>query len=405
MSRTVAPRAEELGSGRSDAQILIVDDGDANVALLERVLRDAGYTNVRGFTDPHELLRSVDDRVPDLIFLDFHLPVDGWGLIGELRNRFPRSVELPIVVLTTDVSPETKHRSLLAGASDFLTKPLDLTEVLCRAANLLEAHDLHLRLLSRQDDLESVVADQTRKLQDRLYDLGRLDQERRRLLSHLVHAEEEERRAIASDIHDDPIQKMVAAAMRLEVVLEDHPELADDEQFLKAQETVKRSIESLRSLMFELRPYVLDHDGLAAALSVFVQEEGKLPGVRRMPSKLSHVRTPGERPGDPVPHRAGGTRQRAQHARATRRHRVGGGDEGYTPRSGRRCRFEPAISTIRPSAISVSPRCESGPPWRRVVPHRERRRVRHVAEAWIPREQGRRGSVSAQGGGAWPSGP
>jgi signal transduction histidine kinase len=278
MSQIAVSRAEELGSGRSDAQILIVDDGDANVELLERVLRDAGYTNVRGFTDPGELLRSVDERVPDLIFLDLHMPVDGWGLIGELRNRFPRSVELPIVVLTTDVSPEVKHRSLLAGASDFLTKPLDLTEVLCRAANLLEAHDLHLRLLSRKDDLESVVADQTRKLQNRLFDLGRLDQERRRLLSHLVHAEEEERRAIASDIHDDPIQKMVAAAMRLDVVLEDHPELADDEQFRKAQETVKRSIESLRSLMFELRPYVLDHDGLAAALSVFVQEEGKLPG-------------------------------------------------------------------------------------------------------------------------------
>ena len=278
MVRMTLPRADELGSGRADAQILIVDDGDANVGLLERVLEDAGYTNVRGFTDPVELLRSVDEHAPDLIFLDLHLPVDGLGLIRELRSRFPRSIELPLVVLTTDVSPEAKHRSLLAGASDFLTKPVDLTEVLCRAANLLEAHDLHLRLLSRQDDLESVVVEQTRKLQDRLYDLGRLDQERRRLLSHLVHAEEEERRAIASDIHDDPIQKMVAAAMRLDVVLQDHPELTDDEQFRKAQETVKRSIESLRSLMFELRPYVLDHDGLAAALKVFVQEEGKLPG-------------------------------------------------------------------------------------------------------------------------------
>lgn len=71
---------------------------------------------------------------------------------------------------------------------------------------------------------------------------------------------------------------MVATSMRLEVVLEDHPELAEDEQFGKARETVSRSIESLWSLMLELRPNVLDHDGLAAALAVFVQEEGKLPG-------------------------------------------------------------------------------------------------------------------------------
>lgn len=261
-----------------DARILVVDDGGANVELLERVLTGAGYTHVRGFTDPNELMDRIDRDAPDLIFLDLHLPLDGLGLIRALRTRFPKSVDLPIVVLTADVTQETKHRSLLAGASDFLTKPLDLTEVLCRAANLLEAHDLHLRLLSRQFDLESLVAEQTKKLQERLYDLGRLDQERRRLLSHLVHAEEEERRTIASDIHDDPIQKMVAASMRLDIVLEDHPELADDEQFRKAQDTVNRSIESLRSLMFELRPYVLDHDGLAAALAVFVQEEGKLPG-------------------------------------------------------------------------------------------------------------------------------
>lgn len=261
-----------------DARILVVDDGGENVELLERVLRGAGYTHVRGFTDPNELMDRIDSDAPDLIFLDLHLPLDGLGLIRALRTRFPKSVDLPIIVLTADVTQEAKHRSLLAGASDFLTKPLDLTEVLCRTANLLDGHDLHLRLLSRQVDLESVVAEQTDKLQERLYDLGRLDQERRRLLSHLVHAEEEERRTIASDIHDDPIQKMVAASMRLDIVLEDHPELAGDEQFRKAQDTVNRSIESLRSLMFELRPYVLDHDGLAAALAVFVQEEGKLPG-------------------------------------------------------------------------------------------------------------------------------
>jgi signal transduction histidine kinase len=200
------------------------------------------------------------------------------GMIRELRTRFPTSVELPIVVLAADVSTESKHRILLAGASDLLTKPLDVTEVLCRAADLLGSHDLYRRLLSRQLSLESLVAEQTSKLQERLYDLGRLDQERRRLLSHLVHAEEEERRTIASDIHDDPIQKMVAASMRLDMVLEDHPDLAADEQFHKARDTVNRSIESLRTMMFQLRPYVLDHDGLAAALAVLVSEEGKLPG-------------------------------------------------------------------------------------------------------------------------------
>src|SRR5712692_5511044 len=93
-----------------DARILVVDDGVANVALLERVLEEAGYTRVRGFTDPIELLDSIDRDAPDLIFLDLRMPLDGLGLIRELRARFPKSVDLPIVVLTADVTPEAKHR-------------------------------------------------------------------------------------------------------------------------------------------------------------------------------------------------------------------------------------------------------------------------------------------------------
>ena len=69
------------------------------------------------------------------------------------------------------------------------------------------------------------MADQTESFRNASYDLGRLDQERRKLLSHLVHAEEEERRTIASDIHDDPIQKMVAASMRLDIVFRIIPSL------------------------------------------------------------------------------------------------------------------------------------------------------------------------------------
>jgi signal transduction histidine kinase len=278
LEAVMPPTADHPDLACPDARILVVDDGGTNVELLERVLAGAGYTHVRGFKDPNELMDRIERDVPDLIFLDLRMPLDGLGLIRALRTRFPKSVELPIIVLTADMTTDTKHRSLLAGASDFLTKPLDPVETLCRAANLLEGHDMHRRLLNRQVDLESVVAQQTEKLQERLYDLGRLDQERRKLLSHLVHAEEEERRTIASDIHDDPIQKMVAASMRLDMVLEDHPDLAADEQFHKARDTVNRSIESLRTMMFQLRPYVLDHDGLAAALAVFVAEEGKLPG-------------------------------------------------------------------------------------------------------------------------------
>ena len=99
------------------------------------------------------------------------------------------------------------------------------------------------------------------ELRTRWDQLRRADAERRRLLSRLVVAQEEERSRIASNIHDDPVQKITAVAMRLDTLAADHPELAEDAKFPKLQESVRHSIGSLRHLMFEIRPYSLDRDG------------------------------------------------------------------------------------------------------------------------------------------------
>lgn len=98
------------------------------------------------------------------------------------------------------------------------------------------------------------------------------DKERRRLLSHLVQAQEEERHRIAADIHDDPIQKMVAVGMRLQML---QAGLIDAEQqadvVKKLHDTVALSIASLRHLLFELRPPILDQEGLVAALHQYME--------------------------------------------------------------------------------------------------------------------------------------
>ncbi len=100
----------------------------------------------------------------------------------------------------------------------------------------------------------------------------RAEEERRRLLHRLVSAQEEERARIASDVHDDPIQKMSAVGMRLAALRSriGHPELVPSLQQL--EETVATSIESLRHLLFELRPPALDREGLAAALRHYLVE-------------------------------------------------------------------------------------------------------------------------------------
>ncbi len=130
-----------------DAKILIVDDERVNVVLLERILAQAGYRNVKGVVDPTEALRLYDQFEPDLVLLDLHMPtLDGFAVMKLLEDRIPSDAFLPILVLTADVQPEVKQRALAAGAKDFVNKPFDRTEVLLRIQNLLQTRFLHLRL-------------------------------------------------------------------------------------------------------------------------------------------------------------------------------------------------------------------------------------------------------------------
>lgn len=90
--------------------------------------------------------------------------------------------------------------------------------------------------------------------------------ERQRLFAHLVRVQEEERLKIASDIHDDTIQAMTSASLRLQQLRRHIANERDLELLGKLEAAVHESIVRLRRLMFDLRPPALDRSGLAAAL-------------------------------------------------------------------------------------------------------------------------------------------
>jgi signal transduction histidine kinase len=94
----------------------------------------------------------------------------------------------------------------------------------------------------------------------------------RALLAHLVGAGEEERERIAGAIHDDSIQAITAAGMRLQIL---RRSLDDPEHLLlldELEQTIQLSISRLRHLLFELHPPALDTDGLSAALEMYIEE-------------------------------------------------------------------------------------------------------------------------------------
>ena len=137
--------------------ILIVDDEKANVRLLEIILESAGYCNVTSALDARQTRALCCQIKPDLLLLDLAMPhLDGFEVMRQLRAE--TSPQMPILVLTADATPATKHRALQQGASDFLTKPLDATEVLLRIDHLLRAR-FHQTLLEKQ------VRDRTQQLE------------------------------------------------------------------------------------------------------------------------------------------------------------------------------------------------------------------------------------------------
>jgi signal transduction histidine kinase len=91
-------------------------------------------------------------------------------------------------------------------------------------------------------------------------------------LSHLVSAQEDERRRIAGDIHDDPLQLLVAVTMRLDIYRRGLEDPAQVEHISELREWIRAAVAKLRTLMFELRPPILDEEGLAAAIDGYARQ-------------------------------------------------------------------------------------------------------------------------------------
>jgi CheY-like chemotaxis protein len=155
-------------------KILIVDDEPANVALLEDMLRTSGYHRIQSVVDSRTALEVCAAFDPDLVLLDLMMPnVDGFTILESLRAGEGIETFLPVVVLTADINDETKRRALAAGATDFLVKPFDQTEVLLRIRNLLETRRAHLLLDNQRVALEDAVRERTSGLRTAISELQR----------------------------------------------------------------------------------------------------------------------------------------------------------------------------------------------------------------------------------------
>lgn len=134
----------------NEPRILIVEDEEATLDVLQKILRGAGFSDVRGVGDPRRALAQIREFRPDILLLDLQMPhLDGFAVLRQVRSRVGESEYFPVLVISGELSREVKQKALAEGANDFLAKPYDAVEVILRVRNLLETRELNRRLEER----------------------------------------------------------------------------------------------------------------------------------------------------------------------------------------------------------------------------------------------------------------
>lgn len=147
-------------------RILVVDDEPANVLALRALLASWRYTEVESTTDPHDAIELCESLRPDLLMLDLHMPrLDGFEVMARLAAQLRGPTPLPIIVLSADMTIETRRRALASGARDFVTKPFDAEEVRLRVGILLDMRALQLQQAASEAALEARVRRRTVELE------------------------------------------------------------------------------------------------------------------------------------------------------------------------------------------------------------------------------------------------
>jgi two-component system sensor histidine kinase/response regulator len=155
-----------------------VDDKESNIDILGGLLEESGYTNLESTTDPRQVVSLFRSFEPDLILLDLMMPhLSGFEVMDLLKDEIPPNTYLPILVLTADITIESKIQALSGGAKDFLSKPFDIYEVRLRIKNLLESRYLNQQLENQNKILDEKVKERTLDLMTANNDLDKANKE------------------------------------------------------------------------------------------------------------------------------------------------------------------------------------------------------------------------------------
>jgi EAL domain-containing protein (putative c-di-GMP-specific phosphodiesterase class I)/PleD family two-component response regulator len=171
-SGSLHPGLDEAGTSpmRSpllDAKVMMVDDEPLMTELIQTHLEDEGYTNFVVTNDPRQALELLKREKPGVLLLDLMMPqVSGFDLLAAMRADSELRYT-PVIVLTASTGADSKLRALRLGATDFLGKPVDASELVLRVRNTLAFQQYR----ERQVNFDQVTGLPNERLFERAIDM------------------------------------------------------------------------------------------------------------------------------------------------------------------------------------------------------------------------------------------
>ena len=250
--------------------ILIVDDDTATLLALPEAIR----TRLQGITvdtcdSGRAALELISATDYDAIITDIKMPtMDGLVLLGEIKKLRPNT---PTLLITGHGEHQLAVQGLRGGAFDFIQKPIERDYFIASVSRALKVRELSRR-----------VEEQQRALARHNEELQKSRQELRALAARLLAVQEEERRRLSLELHDDLNQKLAVLVMNTDGL--DRAFSKDTAQGREQLKALKKQIvelsDDVRNLAYRLHPSILDHLGLVIALESFIQDYAKREKIR-----------------------------------------------------------------------------------------------------------------------------
>ncbi|MCJ7435466.1 MAG: response regulator [Anaerolineales bacterium] len=229
--------------------ILVIDDELITRTTLAALL-DKPIYHVEMAEDGIQGIEMAKQLNPDVILLDVMMPrMNGYDVCKRIRSD-PQIAEVPIILITALDDRDAKLNGLVVGADDFLAKPFDTLEL-----------EIRLHTLRHVDRYRHLVQERE-KLQETLAELSTKNRQLQILSQQMLVAQENERRRVAVELHDEIGQLITGLKLILERKQDDMSTL-----LAEARAVANELMQRVREMSLDLRPAALDDLGLPAALS------------------------------------------------------------------------------------------------------------------------------------------